>query len=142
MQNLKLYFKSILIPVVIGGIVGFIISGSIDYDFLNKPAFAPPGITFPIVWTLLYILMGISYGILKKNNLIDKKIKFIYYFQLFVNALWSIFFFYLKWRLFSFIWIILLTICIILMIVQFYKKINYLHFYKFHISYGLYLQCI
>ena len=122
MSKFKLYAKSILIPVVIGGIVGLIISGSIDYNSLQKPIFAPPAILFPIVWTILYILMGISYGILEDKSLNDSKTKFIFYFQLFVNALWPIAFFMLKWRLFAFLLIILLDILVILMIINFYKK--------------------
>ena len=122
MSKFKLYAKSILIPVVIGGIVGLIISGSIDYNSLQKPIFAPPAILFPIVWTILYILMGISYGILEDKSLNDLNTKFIFYFQLFVNALWPIAFFMLKWRLFAFLWIILLDILVIIMIFKFYKK--------------------
>ena len=121
MSKFKLYTKSILIPVIIGGIVGFLISGSIDYNTLNKPPLSPPSITFPIVWTILYILMGISYGILKDKDLVNSKINFIYYLQLFVNVFWSIFFFTLKWRLFSIIWILLLVVLVIIMIVKFYK---------------------
>lgn len=122
MSKIKTYAKSILIPVIIGGIVGLIISGSIDYNSLQKPIFAPLSIVFPIAWTILYILMGISYGILKDKSLTDTKTDTIYYLQLFVNALWSIIFFTLKWRLFAFIWIILLDILVIIMIINFYKK--------------------
>lgn len=122
MSKTKIYVKSILIPVFIGGIVGFIISGSIDYNSLQKPFLAPPSILFPIVWTILYILMGVSYGILESKSLIEPKTKFIYYLQLFVNATWSIIFFTLKWRLFAFIWIILLDLLVIIMIIEFYKK--------------------
>lgn len=122
MKKWKIFAKSILIPVIIGGVVGLIISGSMDYESLQKPPLSPPGIIFPIVWTILYVLMGISYGILESKNLSDEKINLIYYLQLFVNALWSIFFFVFKWRLFSFIWIILLLVLIIIMIVKFYKK--------------------
>ena len=68
MSKFKIYVKSIIIPVVLGSIVGFIISGSIDYNTLIKPSFAPPSIVFPIVWSILYILMGVSYGILKSNS--------------------------------------------------------------------------
>ena len=65
-MNKKVEFiKSILIPVVIGGIVGFLISNFIDYNIINKPPLSPPSIVFPIIWTILYILMGTSYGILK-----------------------------------------------------------------------------
>ena len=122
MSKTKIYVKSILIPVFIGGIVGLIISGSIDYNSLQKPFLAPPSILFPIVWTILYILMGVSYGILESKSLIEPKTKFIYYLQLFVNATWSIIFFTLKWRLFAFIWIILLDLLVIIMIIKFYKK--------------------
>ena len=122
MNKIKIYIKSILIPVIIGGIVGFIISSYIDYNSLQKPFLAPPSIVFPIVWTILYILMGISYGILESNKLTNKKIDLLYYIQLGFNAVWSIFFFLLKWRLFSFIWIILLAILIIFMILKFYDK--------------------
>lgn len=122
MSKLKLYAKSILLPVIIGGIIGIIISNFMDYSSLEKPFLSPPGIIFPIVWTILYVLMGVSYGILKSNSLIDSDIKLIYFSQLFVNALWSIFFFVFKWRLFSFFWIILLIVLVIIMILRFYKK--------------------
>ena len=122
MNKIKNYIISILIPVIVGGIVGLIISSSIDYNTLQKPFLAPPSILFPIVWTILYIFMGVSYGILKNNNLVDQQVNLIYYIQLAVNALWSIFFFSLKWRLFAFIWIIMLAILVVLMIIKFYNK--------------------
>lgn len=122
MSKFKTYAKSILIPLIVGGVIGLIISGSIDYDSLQKPPLAPPSILFPIMWTILYILMGISYGILKDKTLVNKEINLIYYIQLFVNALWPIAFFVLKWRLFAFFWIILLATLIIIMIIKFYKK--------------------
>lgn len=122
MNKAGIYIKSILIPIIVGGIVGFITPNFIDYTVLERPFLSPPGIVFPIVWTILYTLMGISYGILKSNNLTDDKINFIYYFQLIVNALWSIFFFIFKWRGFSFLWIILLVILVIAMIIRFYSK--------------------
>ncbi|HIT49903.1 MAG TPA: tryptophan-rich sensory protein [Candidatus Pelethenecus faecipullorum] len=122
MEKFKIYLESVLIPIIVGGIVGLIISDSIDYDTLTKPFLSPPSLLFPIMWTVLYFLMGISYGILKIRHLDDTKIKIIYYLQLFVNAFWSIFFFSLKWRLFSFIWILLLDFLVGWMIVLFYRK--------------------
>ncbi len=122
MNKIKNYIKAIAIPVIIGGIVGLIISSSIDYNSLEKPFLAPPSIAFPIVWTILYILMGVSYGILKDKKLTNTEIDLIYYIQLGVNSLWSIFFFLLKWRLFAFIWIIILAILIVVMISKFYNK--------------------
>ena len=121
-KNFKTFAKAILIPVILGGIVGFIISGFIDYNSLEKPFLSPPSILFPIIWTILYILMGVSYGILDSKSLVDSKINSIYYLQLFVNLLWPIAFFVLKWRLFAFLWILLLDVLICIMIIRFYDK--------------------
>ena len=118
----KIYIKSILIPLIVGGVVGLLISKQIDYSSLIQPPFAPPNVLFPIMWTILYFLMGLSYGILNSNGLITNKINNIYYLQLGVNALWPIAFFIFKWRLFAFIWILLLDILICIMIYRFYKK--------------------
>lgn len=118
MNKFKL-FIDILIPVAIGGIVGFIINPYIDYNSLVKPPLSPPSIVFPIVWTILYVLMGISYYLLKNPG---KKEKIIYFVQLGVNALWSLFFFIGKFYLFSFIWIILLDVLVIFMIGIFYQN--------------------
>ena len=122
MSKFKIYAISILIPVAIGGIVGLIISGFMDYETLSKPPLSPPSILFPIIWTILYVLMGVSYGILKDNSLVDSKVNLVYYSQLAVNALWPIFFFVFKWRLFAFIWIILLAVLVFVMIKEFYSK--------------------
>lgn len=112
----------IFFPLIIGGIVGFAISGNIDYNLLDKPPLAPPKIFFPIFWSIIYLLMGISYFILKNNNKDTKKIDVIYYIQLFVNALWSIIFFILKWRFVSIVWIIFLDILVLYMIYLFSKE--------------------
>lgn len=122
MNKVSIYIKSILLPVLIGALVGLITSGSMDYNMLQKPPFAPLGAVFPIVWTILYILMGVSFGILKNNNQVDEDIDRIYYIQLAINALWSIIFFTLKLRLFAFVWIILLAIAVVIMIDKFYTK--------------------
>ena len=122
MNKALTYIKSILVPLLIGGLVGFLTADFVNYNELIQPSFAPPAILFPIVWTILYTLMGVSYGILKSNSLTDDKINIIYYSQLFVNALWSFFFFVFEWRLFAFFWILLLIFLVILMIIEFYKK--------------------
>ncbi len=119
---IKTYLKSILIPVLIGTLVGIIVSNYMDYNSLIRPVISPPAIIFPIVWTILYILMGVSYGILKSNSLLTEKEKNIYYLQLFVNYLWPIFFFVFDWRLFSFLWILLLIVLVVIMIKEFYEK--------------------
>ena len=121
-KNILTSIFYIFFPLLVGTIVGLLISSSIDYSNLVKPPLSPPSILFPIVWSILYLLMGISYYILKKNDNTNIIISFIYYLQLFVNFLWSIIFFNLEWRLFSIIWIILLDILVITMIYLFYKK--------------------
>lgn len=124
MKKILDFLKSILIPVIIGGIIGVLISNFIDYDIINKPPLSPPSILFPIIWTILYILMGTSYGILNIKELIDDETKMIYYTQLLVNVTWPIVFFVFKWRFISIFWIILLLILVINMAIKFYRKNN------------------
>ena len=122
MDNKKTWIKSILIPVILGGIVGLVISKFMDYNTLNKPPLSPPGYIFGIVWTILYVLMGVSFGILNTKNLSDYQVKKAFYLQLIINLIWPIIFFVFKWRLFAFFWIIALVISVIYMIMVFYKK--------------------
>ncbi len=109
-------------PLLIGGLVAFLIRNSIDYTSLIQPPLAPPKIVFPIAWTILYLLMGISYFLMQKNELIDNSDKVIYYLQLFVNAFWSLIFFLWKMRFLSILWIIVLDILVIILILKFYAK--------------------
>jgi len=109
-------------PLVCGTLIGLLTSSFIDYNTLVKPPLSPPGYIFGIVWPILYLLMGISYYLLKKDNYDTQKESIIYYTQLTVNLLWSIFFFVLKWRLFTVFFTILLLGLVIYMIILFYKK--------------------
>ena len=122
MNKVKTYAKAILIPVIVGVSIGLLISSSIDYDSLKNPFLSPPSIAFPIVWSILYILMGISYGILDSNNLVNDATDKIYYLQLIVNAIWPIVFFLLKWRFVAFLIILMLDILVYVMIKTFYSK--------------------
>ncbi|HIS38448.1 MAG TPA: tryptophan-rich sensory protein [Candidatus Onthousia faecavium] len=121
MRRLNVKYKRIiysLVPIIGGGIVGLIISSYMDYQDLIKPPLAPPGFIFPIVWTILYILMGVSYYI---SNSDDKELDQIYLLQLLVNLLWPIIFFVLKMYFSAFLWIILLLILVIVMIKEFLR---------------------
>ena len=103
----------IFLPIILGSIVGFIISDKIDYQLLNKPPLSPPKILFPIIWSIIYLLMGISYKLFRNNS--DEKLGIIFYYsQLIVNLLLSIINFVFKWRFISILWIILLDVLIIL----------------------------
>ena len=121
-KNIFINFFYLFFPLIIGIIVGILISNDINYNNLIQPQLAPPSIVFPVVWSILYLLMGISYYILKKKNNTNIIISSIYYTQLFVNALWSIIFFNLEWRFFAIVWIIILDILVTIMIYLFSKK--------------------
>ena len=123
-KNILTNLFYIFFPLIIGGIVSFFISGNIEYSYLNKPPLAPPGIVFPIVWTIIYLLMGISYYLYKKEDNYDNRITITYYLQLFVNLLWSIIFFIFKARLFSSLWIILLDLLVVYLIYLFKNNNN------------------
>lgn len=122
MSKFKLYALSILPPVLLGAAVGLLTMGSMDYEQLRQPPLSPPAILFPIVWTILYVLMGVSYGMIKDKSRLESGDSLIYYLQLFVNLLWPVAFFVLKWRLFAFFWILLLDVLVILMVVRFTRK--------------------
>ena len=110
-------------PLIIGFIVSLIIKDYIDYSTLLKPPLAPPKVLFPLAWTIIYLLLGISFYLYKKNTQRkDWFIDFTYYTNLVINTLWSIIFFVLKWRLVAVIWIIILLLNLISLISLFLKK--------------------
>jgi tryptophan-rich sensory protein len=121
-QNRSALIISILIPLAIGSFSALISGNMSMYSSLNKPELSPPAFIFPIVWTILYILMGVSsYIVYSSNNPNTRNALKIYVLQLFFNFCWSIFFFGFSQYLFAFLWLIVLIILIIIMIKQFYK---------------------
>lgn len=110
-------------------------------DYLVKPALFPPKILFPIVWSILYLLMTVSLYITTKNS--DKLYK-IYAIQLVLNALWSPIFFGFKLYLLAAIILISLIILVIVMIYQMFaedKLAGYLQFpYLIWLLFALYLN--
>lgn len=111
----------IFTPLILGSLTGILIKNAIDFQNIIKPPLAPPAFIFPIAWTFLYLLMGVSYYLYKKeyNN---TKISILYYLQLFFNLAWTIFFFIFKWRLFSIFWILLLIFLVFKLILNFKKE--------------------
>lgn len=117
----------IILPLLIGGISGYASASGINiwYMGLNKPFFNPPNYLFGPVWSMLYILMGISfYRILQSQ---DSEIKtraiIIFCFQLVLNFCWSFLFFRFQMLAISFIEIIMMWLSIASMIYTF-KKID------------------
>lgn len=119
--NVKTLVASVLIPVVLGGIIGLLTTSSNVYQEIMKPSFAPPGIIFPIVWTILYILMGVSGYLVYESNKENQKAQKAYIVQLLINLIWPILFFLLKAYFVSFLWLLLLILFVIKMILEFYK---------------------
>jgi len=145
----KYLIKIIVVTILIGSLFSFfIITNKDTYMMLDKPINVPPAL-FGIVWTILYILMGISYYIVSKSNYEKKKnALLIYWIQLGVNSLWTLIFFGFKSYLFAFIWLVLLIILVGVMIAKFYNinktsayiQIPYLIWLLFaaYLNYGIY----
>lgn len=111
----------------LAGLIGSLFTApSVDtwYTTLQKPSFTPPGWLFAPVWTVLYILMGISVFLvwLKgwKSSLARRALG-IFFIQLILNAVWSVLFFGLKLPLVAFGEIVLLWGTIGMMIFNFHK---------------------
>ena len=144
--------KSILIPLSIGAVSGFISMGAMkDFAALNKPALSPPGWLFPVVWSILYVLMGISSYLVNKSNAPKEEIKsanFVYAISLFFNFFWSIIFFNLKQYFLAFIWLLVLLFLVCYTIYLYYgisKTAAYLQIpyvlwllFAAYLNYGIY----
>lgn len=151
--NYKKLILYIAIPLLVGGLASLITGGGMDsFNTLQKPPLSPPGILFPIVWTVLYTLMGISSYLVSSADYDKEEINnalFVYGLQLAVNFLWPIFFFSLEWYLFSFFWLLLLWFFIIRTIMLFlpisktaaYLLIPYLLWVTFagYLNLGIYI---
>ncbi len=119
------YIVAIAIPLAVGGLSALLTKDSMDiYKTIKQPPLSPPGILFPIVWSILYILMGISSAVIYNANA-SKKEKtealFLYAIQLIVNFFWSIVFFNQRLFLASFVLLAFLWALIIAMIYKFWK---------------------
>lgn len=124
-SNIK--WKNLLINIAIPlvtGIISALISknGFEQYSSIAKPTLSPPAWLFPVVWSLLYILMGISsYLISEIKSNESRQALIVYAIQLIVNFMWPIFFFVLKAYLFSFVWLILLWSFSVAMTILFHR---------------------
>lgn len=117
--------KNIAMTVVGGILVGLITKGSMStYDSLKKSILNPPSIVFPIVWSILYVLMGLAAYRIYMNNKDGKNDYngyFYYFIQLLINFLWAIIFFNLRLYGISFILIVILLVLIIITTIKFFK---------------------
>ena len=115
--NWKKLLICLAIPLAIGGL-GALLGGGMDqYQALNQPPLSPPGWLFPIVWTILYLLMGwASYRILVSDAPREERKKALTFYgiQLFLNFLWPVVFFGLGWYWAAFILLLVLWVMIYL----------------------------
>ena len=123
---------AIAIPLAVGMLSSFITKDAMmSFNAMKKPPLAPPGILFPIAWTILYILMGISSYIIyaydaqndtSSLNLKNKCLS-LYAIQLIFNFFWSIIFFKFKLYIFAFAWLVILWI-LVFKLMKVSKKIS------------------
>ncbi len=148
----KKFLLCLAIPLGVGGVSALLTSGNMQmFEEINKPPLSPPGWLFPVVWTILYILMGVALYLVvvakERNNTLPAYISFGV--QLFFNFFWSIIFFNAKAYLFAFVWLVLLWVTIIANAYFFYKinktaaklLVPYLIWVTFagYLNFGIYL---
>lgn len=122
-HKLRQLLLCIGIPLAVGGLSGWVTRGAMeDFQALNQPPLSPPGWLFPVVWTVLFVLMGIASYLVVRSQGPEKLVKralVFYGIQLGFNFLWSILFFNLGLYLVSFFWLVLLWCLILLTTLQF-----------------------
>lgn len=124
-KKTKTYIVSVVIAMAVGGLSAWLTRGNMNvYQTINKPPLSPPSFLFPMVWSILYILMGIGSAKIYMSCRPGKSAALaIYAASLAVNFFWSIIFFNMQTYTFSFIWLILLIILVAYTVSK-YKEIN------------------
>lgn len=119
-RKTRSYAISIAAALAVGGISAIINAGKMTTPELIQPLLSPPPWLFPIVWGILFTLMGISaarVGLSECSGRSDAL--FLYGTQLVVNFLWTIFYFSFQALAVSFFWLLFLIALVLLMIVRF-----------------------
>lgn len=121
--NLKHLATSLAISLGTGMLSGLLTMGGMKtFESINKPPLSPPGWLFPIVWTILFILMGVSaYLIYEENPRVLSAGLVLYAVQLALNFIWPLLFFNAGMYLLAFVELVALWVFIILMIMEFAK---------------------
>lgn len=109
---------SLAIPLGVGALAALLTAGSMaDYQALNQPPFAPPGWVFPVVWTILYLLMGFASYLVYTSDadaLTQRRALRAYAAQLAVNFLWPLVFF--RWQMYLAAFFVLLVLWLLIVI--------------------------
>lgn len=115
---MKIQFKKLIfciaIPLAVGGISALLTSNTMEtFSTINKPPLSPPAWLFPVVWTILYVLMGIASYLVLTSEKPNRDALTTYAIQLAFNFFWSIIFFNFELYLLAFIWLVLLWLLIL-----------------------------
>ncbi|MBQ8831282.1 MAG: tryptophan-rich sensory protein [Oscillospiraceae bacterium] len=152
---MKIKWKKLLIciavPITVGALSALLTRDSMSmFEAINKPKLSPQGWLFPVVWTILYVFMGIaSYIVLQSDDPLKRNALGFYALQLVFNFFWSIIFFNLETYLLAFIWLLILWVLILVTMLKFYRiseragdlMLPYLLWVTFaaYLNYGIYL---
>lgn len=106
------------IPLAVGGLASLLSGGMGSYKVMNQPPLSPPGWVFPVVWSILYLLMGeASYRIYTAGA--DRSALKAYAVQLALNFIWPLVFFGAQMYLLAFFILIALWIAIFITLRRF-----------------------
>jgi tryptophan-rich sensory protein len=125
-KQTRIYIISVAVSLGVGVLSALLTRGNMNiYEEVITPPLSPPAFLFPVVWTVLYVFMGISAAMVlttRTSSLVKRKNALtVYGLSLFFNFFWSIIFFNLRAFLFSFVWLVVLLALIILTIVKYFK---------------------
>lgn len=124
-KNWRSLVWSIALPLAVGALSALLSGGGMQtFSQLNQPPLSPPGWLFPVVWTVLYVLMGVAMWLVRTSGADPQQIRKaarVYRLQLGVNFFWSIIFFGAGAYLFAFLWLLLLWVLIIVTMTRFYE---------------------
>ena len=116
-QKIKPFVYYIGLSLGVGAVAALLTRENMNiYDSITEPPLSPPMWLFPVVWSILYVLMGVGAAIVYKE---EGSVPGVFYTQLAVNFLWSIIFFNLRMFLLSSLWLVLLIFLIWRMIKEF-----------------------
>ena len=153
-KNVKYLILFLAIPLAVGGLSAFLTrDGMEQFQKLNKPPLTPPGWLFPVVWTVLFLLMGLASYLVWKSDAPRHTVRSaltLYGVQLGFNFFWSILFFNMERYLFAFFWLVALWVLILATTLRFYRlsktagylMVPYLVWVAFagYLNYGVYLM--
>ena len=122
---LRPYLFFVVLALAVGGAAGAAARAGMEaYDLLTKPPATPPDRLFPVVWTLLYLLMGIAMGLVWRSSIgrARKEATALWSIQLAVNGLWPVLFFLLGAHGPAFFWLVGLIVLVLFMIADFSRR--------------------